>query len=50
MEILFVLIPLSIVLVALAAAAFLWAVHDGQFDAGEADAARALRDDEPPAP
>ncbi len=50
MEILFVLIPLSLVLVALAVGAFVWAVHHGQFDADDADAARALRDDEPPAP
>ena len=44
------LIPLSLVLVALAAGAFAWAAHDGQLDGDEADAARALRDDEPPVP
>ena len=46
MEILFVLIPLSALLVGLAVWAFVWAVRDGQFEAGE-DAAR-LPDDEPP--
>ena len=50
MEILFVLIPLSAVLIGLAVAAFVWAVRDGQFEAPE-DAAR-LRDDDraPPGP
>lgn len=32
MEILFILIPLSTVLIGLAVAAFVWAVRDGQFD------------------
>ncbi len=32
MSILFVLIPLSLVLVAFAAGAFLWAVESGQFE------------------
>ena len=50
MEILFVLVPLSVVLVVAAAAAFAWAVHRGQFEADDADAARPLRDEAPPAP
>lgn len=50
MEILFVLIPLSVVLVAIAIGAFVWAAHSGQFDAADDVAARVLRDDEPPAP
>ncbi|MEW6169186.1 MAG: cbb3-type cytochrome oxidase assembly protein CcoS [Pseudomonadota bacterium] len=33
MEILYVLIPLGIVLVAAAAAVLVWAVHSGQYDA-----------------
>ena len=50
MEILFVLIPLSLVLVGLAVGAFVWAVHRGQFDADDDAAARVLRDDEPRPP
>ena len=39
MEILFVLIPLSVALVGLAVAAFVWAVRNGQFEehSGELD-------------
>jgi cbb3-type cytochrome oxidase maturation protein len=48
MEILFVLIPLSVLLVAVAIGAFVWAAHSGQFDAADDVAARVLRDDEPP--
>jgi len=33
MEILYVLIPLGIVLIAAAGAMLVWAVHDGQYDA-----------------
>lgn len=33
MDILFILIPLSTLLIALAVAAFVWAVRDGQFEA-----------------
>ena len=50
MEILFVLIPLSLVLVGLAVGAFVWAVHGGQFDAGEEEAGSPLRDDPRPPP
>jgi cbb3-type cytochrome oxidase maturation protein len=50
MEILFVLIPLSVVLVAIAIGAFVWAANSGQFDAADEAAARVLRDDGPPAP
>jgi len=32
MDILFILIPLSTLLIALAVAAFVWAVRDGQFE------------------
>lgn len=48
MDILFVLIPLSVLLIALAVGAFVWAVRDGQFDALD-DAAR-LPPDDPPRP
>ncbi len=51
MDILYLLIPLSAVLVAVMVAAFLWAVRSGQFDDLEGPAHRILLDDdEQPAP
>ncbi len=51
MDILYLLIPLSAVLVAVIVAAFLWAVRSGQFDDLEGPAHRILLDDdEQPAP
>ena len=44
MDILFILIPVSTVLVGLAVAAFVWAVRDGQFE--DADERGRLPDDE----
>jgi cbb3-type cytochrome oxidase maturation protein len=50
-DILYLLIPLSAVLVAVMVAAFLWAVRSGQFDDLEGPAHRILLDDdEQPAP
>lgn len=50
MDILYLLIPLSVVLVFLIAAGFWWALHSGQFDDMEGPAHRILMDDdEPPA-
>lgn len=46
MDILYLLIPLSIVLVAVIVAAFLWAIRSGQFDDLEGPAHRVLLDDE----
>lgn len=46
MSILFVLIPLGLVLLAIAVAVFLWAVGDGQFDDLDSPAWRVLLDDE----
>lgn len=46
MEILFLLIPLSLVLVALIGAAFWWSVKSGQFDDLEGPGFRVLMDDE----
>ena len=43
-----VLPPASLVLVALAVAAFFWAVHSGQFDDLDSPAYRMLMDDPPP--
>ena len=48
MEILFLLIPLSLVLVVLVAGIFLWAVRSGQFDDMEGPAYRILMDDDSP--
>jgi cbb3-type cytochrome oxidase maturation protein len=51
MSIIFVLIPLGLLLLAAAVAAFFWAVRTGQFDDLETPAWRILLDDEhePPA-
>lgn len=46
MTILFALIPLAMVLLALAVWAFFWAVRAGQFDDLETPALRILLDDE----
>lgn len=46
MSILFVLIPLGLVLVALAVGAFFWATGSGQFDDLESPAWRVILDDD----
>ncbi len=46
MEILYLLIPLSVVLVAIIVTAFLWAIRSGQFDDLEGPAHRILVDDD----
>jgi cbb3-type cytochrome oxidase maturation protein len=46
MDILFLLIPLSVVLVFLVGAAFWWAVRSGQFDDLEGPAHRIIADDD----
>ncbi len=45
MTALYLLIPLSLVLVALAIAAFIWAVNSGQFEDLDTPAWRVLDDD-----
>ncbi len=53
MSILYLLIPLSLVLLGLAVWAFFWAVNSGQFDDLDSPGWRILLDDEkrpPPAP
>ena len=50
MDILLLLIPLSLVLVALIGAAFMWSVRSGQFDDLDGPAYRILADDDRPAP
>lgn len=48
MDILFFLIPLSIVMLGLAVAAFIWAVRNEQFEDLEGPAWKILFDDNPP--
>lgn len=48
MDILYLLVPLSVVLVFLIAAVFWWAVRSGQFDDLEGPAHRILMDDDRP--
>lgn len=48
MEILYLLIPLSLVFVAVIAGFFLWAVKSGQFEDMEGPAHRILMDDDLP--
>jgi cbb3-type cytochrome oxidase maturation protein len=48
MEILYLLIPLSIILVGLIIWVFIWAIHSGQFDDLEGPAHRILMDDDSP--
>ncbi|SHL76368.1 cbb3-type cytochrome oxidase assembly protein CcoS [Rhodanobacter sp. OK091] len=50
MVILLMLIPLSLVLLAAAVGAFVWAVRKGQFDDLDTPALDILRDDPPAAP
>jgi cbb3-type cytochrome oxidase maturation protein len=50
MEIIYLLIPLSIILVAVIIGAFLWSVRSGQFDDLQGPAHRILMDDDGPAP
>ncbi len=47
MDILYLLIPLSIMLVFAAGAVFWWALHSGQFEDLEGPAHRILTDDDP---
>jgi cbb3-type cytochrome oxidase maturation protein len=49
-DILYLLIPLSLVLVFLIGALFWWAVDSGQFDDLEGPAHRILQDDDRPSP
>jgi len=52
MNIIFILIPLGLLLLLVAVAAFFWAVRSGQYDDLESPAWRILLDDDraPPAP
>lgn len=48
MEILFLLVPLAMLIVALMVAIFFWAVRSGQFDDLEGPAHRIIMDDDRP--
>ncbi|MGD8407002.1 MAG: cbb3-type cytochrome oxidase assembly protein CcoS [Thiohalophilus sp.] len=48
MEILYVLIPIAVLVMAVAIAALVWAVRSGQFDDLEGPAHRILMDDDDP--
>ena len=48
MEILYLLIPLSLLLLGLIVWVFMWAINSGQFDDMEGPAHRILLDDETP--
>lgn len=50
MSILLLLVPLSVMLLAVAIGAFVWAVKRGQFDDLDTPAVRMLHDDEDGAP
>ncbi len=50
MAILLMLIPISLILMALAVAAFVWAVKRGQFDDMDTPALDILEDNDRPAP
>jgi len=48
MEILYLLVPLAMLLVAVIVAVFFWAVRSGQFDDLEGPAHRIIMDDDSP--
>jgi len=50
MEIIYLLIPLSIILVGLIIWIFIWAIRSGQFDDLEGPAHQILMDDDSPQP
>jgi cbb3-type cytochrome oxidase maturation protein len=50
MSVLFVLVPVALLLVAVAVAAFVWAARKGQFDDLTTPALRAVHDDDPRGP
>lgn len=48
MDILYLLIPLAVVIMVIAVAAFMWAVRSGQYEDLEGPAHRILMDDDDP--
>jgi cbb3-type cytochrome oxidase maturation protein len=49
MDILFLLIPMSVLLVLAILGVFAWALHSGQFEDLQREGERILSDDDPPA-
>lgn len=47
MSVLYIVVPLAIIVVAVAVGAFVWATNRGQFDDLDTPAVRMLHDDEP---
>lgn len=47
MSVLYIVVPLAMIVVAVAVGAFVWATRRGQFDDLETPAMRMLHDDEP---
>lgn len=47
MEVIFILLPLAILMAAVALAAFFWAAHRGQFDDLDTPRYRAIFDEDP---
>ena len=47
MDSLYILIPITFLLLGIAIAAYLWAVHSGQFDDLDRESSRILFDDDP---
>ncbi len=50
MSVLFIVVPLAILLAAIAVGAFVWSVKRGQYDDVDTPAVRMLHDDDPPPP
>jgi len=50
MSVIYIVIPLALIVVGVAVAAFLWAAKRGQFDDLETPAVRALHEDAPAKP
>ena len=48
MSVIYIVLPLALVIVGVAVAAFVWAARRGQFDDLTTPAMRVLHDDEPP--
>lgn len=48
MEVLYILVPIALLLAAVIAAIFFWAIRSGQFDDLEGPAHRILMDDDSP--
>ncbi len=49
MSVLFIVVPLALIVVAAAVAAYVWSARGGQFDDLDTPALRMLHDDEAPA-